>query len=232
MDKTIGIIGGMGPLATVQFLYKLTDITCAEKDQDHVKYILYNNPEIPDRIDAYYKNQESPVNAINNGIKYLENDGVCAIAMPCNTAHIWFKDFIHHVKFLNMIDLTIKKVKEYNYKNIGILATDATIDSGLYTSDLEKYNINVVFPDNENEVMESVHYVKTGNINKAKNNIKNTVNKMINDGCEAIIMACTEIPVIVNNKIFDIQLIDSDQVLAEEIVKISGKKLKQDCDNL
>ena len=93
MDIEIGIIGGMGPKATNQFLDRIVELTDATKDQDHVRYILYSDPEIPNRIDAYFHGKESPVNAINKGIDFLEKNGLTTIAIPCNTAHIWFDKF-------------------------------------------------------------------------------------------------------------------------------------------
>ena len=87
MDIKVGIIGGMGPKATNQFLDRLTELTDADKDQEHVRYILYNDPEIPNRIDAYFNNGESPVDSINRGIDFMEKNGIQTVGIPCNTGH-------------------------------------------------------------------------------------------------------------------------------------------------
>ena len=89
-DRLLGILGGMGSLATVEFLRKLVMLTPAQVDQDHVRYILYNDPSIPDRNEFFKGIGNSPVPAVIEGLKFLERSGVEAIGVPCNIVHIWF----------------------------------------------------------------------------------------------------------------------------------------------
>ncbi len=226
MGKIVGIIGGMGPVATVKFIEKLTEMTDAKKDQDHVQYILYNDPEIPDRINAYFYNGESPVNAINNGIKYLESMSIETIGMACNTAHIWFDDFIYKSNFLNMIDLTADVLRSSKFKNVLLLSTNATVSSGIYTKILDKYNINAIIPD-ENIIMKSIHYVKINDFENARKTIDPEVIKHINE-VDALLLACTEMPVIISKDTYNIPVIDSDEALAAALIKSAGKKLKDE----
>ncbi|SMD31522.1 cysteate racemase [Picrophilus oshimae] len=226
MGKIVGIIGGMGPVATVKFIEKLTSMTDAEIDQDHVRYVLYNDPEIPDRIEAYFENMESPVNAINNGIKYLESIGIDTIGMACNTAHIWFKEFVYKSNFLNMIDLTASVLKKSGFKNVLLLSTNATVSSGLYTNKLKDYNINTVIPD-QDIVMKSIHYVKVNDTKMARETIDPVINGHRNE-VDALLLACTEMPVIISEKTYNIPVIDSDEALAAALIKSAGKRLKKE----
>jgi aspartate racemase len=226
MDIITGIIGGMGPKATNQFLDKITELTYAKKDQDHVRYILYSDPEIPDRIDAYFSGGETPVKAINKGIDFLVNNGIKTIAIPCNTAHIWYDQFHKNVNLLNMIELTVDEVKKSGYRRPGILATSATIKSGLYIESLKEAGIEAIVPENEESVMDAVQAVKLGNISKGHLLLMPAIKDLENRKCDSIIMACTEIPVIMDQKSTKLPLLDSDNILAKKIIVSSGKKLK------
>ena len=226
MDIKVGIIGGMGPKATNQFLDRLTELTDADKDQEHVRYILYNDPEIPNRIDAYFNNGESPVDSINRGIDFMEKNGIQTVGIPCNTVHIWFGQFHRKINVLNMIDLTVGAVLESGYKRPGILATTATIESGLYIKDLEKAGINPVIPRDESSVMRAVQQVKLGNISEGKAVLTPVIRQLENSGVDSIILACTEIPVILDSGDTELPLIDSDRLLAERLIVAAGKKVK------
>jgi aspartate racemase len=226
MDINVGIIGGMGPKATNQFLDRITELTDADKDQDHVRYILYSDPEIPNRIEAYFDGAETPVEAINKGIDFLGRNGIKTIAIPCNTAHIWFSQFHNDVNLLNMIKLTVDAVIKSGYKKPGFLATTATIKSGLYINQLKEKGIITVIPEDEDKVMAAVQAVKLGDISRGKAILKPVINELKERGSDSIIMACTEIPVILNHEDTTLPLIDSDRILAEEIILAAGKKLK------
>jgi aspartate racemase len=227
MGIKIGIIGGMGPEATNKFIERLTEMTEANKDQDHVRYILYNDPEIPNRIDAYFHGGESPVKAINDGIDFMESNGIETVGIPCNTVHIWFDKFHRKINVLNMIDLTVGAVLESRFRKPGILATTATIESGLYINELKKAGITTVTPEREDDVMKAVQYVKLGNIPEGKKVLKSVIKDLENDGVDSLILACTEIPVILNKADTDLPLIDSDRLLAERLIKAAGKKIKK-----
>ena len=227
MDIEIGIIGGMGPKATNQFLDRVVELTDAKKDQDHVRYILYSDPEIPNRIDAYFYGKESPVSAINKGIDFLEKNGIRTIAIPCNTAHIWFDKFHKNVEVLNMIDLTVKVALESGYRKPGILATTATIKSGLYIDSLAAAGLHPVVPEKEDKVMAAVQAVKLGNTEEGKSILAPVIRDLEANGCDSIIIACTEIPVILKQEYTCLPIIDSDQILAEKIIIAAGKKIKK-----
>ncbi len=226
MDIKVGIIGGMGPKATNQFLDRLTELTDGDKDQDHVRYILYNDPEIPNRIDAYFNNGESPVDSINRGIDFMEKNGIQTVGIPCNTVHIWFDQFHRKINVLNMIDLTVGAVLESGYKRPGILATTATIESGLYIRNLQKAGINPVIPEDENSVMRAVQHVKLGNIPDGKAVLLPVIRELENRGVDSLILACTEIPVILDSNDTILPLIDSDRLLAERLIIAAGKRVK------
>ena len=226
MEIKIGIIGGMGPMATVEFLKTLTDATDANTDQEHVNYILYNIPEIPSRMDAFFHNGKTPVEDINRGIEFLSENGIQKIAMPCNTAHIWFREFEGQDKLFNMINLTVENIVRSGFQRVGILATTATLKSGLYVNDLKNQNLEVIIPDHEDMVMKAVELVKNGKIEDARRTILPVINEFKLKGCDSILMACTEMPVILNGKDTPLPLINSDRILAEAVIRAAGKKVR------
>ena len=213
-------------MATVEFLKTLTDATDANTDQEHVNYILYNIPEIPSRMDAFFHNGKTPIEDINRGIEFLSENGIQKIAMPCNTVHIWFKEFKGQDKLINMISLTVENITVSGFKKVGMLATTATLKSGLYVNDLRKQNLEVIIPDHEDVVMKAVELVKNGKIEDAREAILPVIGEFKSGGCDSILMACTEMPVILNEKDTPLPLINSDRILAEAIIRAAGKKVR------
>ena len=129
--KIIGIIGGMGPLATVHLFERIVLRTKAEKDQDHIRILIDNNTKIPDRTLAILGNEESPVNELVNSAKMLENSGADFLIMPCNTAHYFIEEIKKNISipFINMPEEAVKHTYDKYGKDavVGIMATDGTI---------------------------------------------------------------------------------------------------------
>ena len=129
--KTIGIIGGMGPLATVHLFERIVLRTKAEKDQEHIRVLIDSNTNIPDRTKAILGNGKSPVKELVNSAKILENGGADFLIMPCNTAHYFIEEIKKNISipFINMIEESVKFTYDKYGKEavVGIMATDGTI---------------------------------------------------------------------------------------------------------
>lgn len=233
----LGIMGGVGPSATVDFMNKIIQNTPATKDQDHIKMVVEQNPQIPDRTANIVWNETDPTIAMFSTCKRLEAEGADAIAIPCNTAHAFVKNIQEHlnIPILNMLTSTTEYILNKFGKNIkvGLLATNGTIQSKVYTDVLYEYGFNVVIPDEEHQkcVMESIYGeygVKAGyETGICKENILKSAGYLISQGAEVIILGCTELPLLFPNESeirYDdnmISLIDPTLVLAKKIVALA-----------
>ena len=198
--KKLGILGGMGPLAT-QLLYRMIiENTVASKDQEHIDMIILNHATIPDRTEAIKSgNVEEVIEILTKDAKFLEDGGCTAIAIPCNTSH-YFYDKIQskvNIPVINMIHSAIENIKEKNpdIKRVGILATDGTVYSDIYRKECEKFGIEAIYPDAENQkrVMDIIYnQIKKGEKGNWED-FEKIDEYLKKSGCEGAVLACTEL---------------------------------------
>tara|TARA_B100001029_G_C14979039_1_gene404848 strand:+ start:268 stop:966 length:699 start_codon:yes stop_codon:yes gene_type:complete len=229
----IGILGGMGTQAGLDFSNKLAKLYRGKLDQDYPMFILYNKsntPRRPENLNRYNKVLKELV----AGCKMLEKNKCKFIVMPCNTAHYWHKDIQKSIgiPLLSMpkeVYFYAKKITKKNCK-IGILSTEATLKTKIYSDYFDK-NFKLVSPYNKlqkNNVNKSIKLVKMGKVKEAEKVLRPAINYLIRQKCKKIILGCTELPVAVfafksfkkakESKIF----IDPNLLLAE----ICKKKYK------
>jgi len=232
-EKIIGILGGMGPEATIDLYSKIIKLTVAKKDQEHLRIIIDNNPKIPDRSLAILKGKTSPLSILQKTAKNLEKAGVDFIILPCNTAHYYISSLksVLNVPVLNMIEETAKEINTLKpkIKKVGLLATDGTIKTKLYLQALEKYSIKIILPEDEDQkkVMLSIYNLKAGKLTKEnKKSIVKVANGLICLGAEAIITGCTEIPILLENEKLFVPKIDPTLILAKASILFAGGDIK------
>ena len=229
--KVIGIIGGMGPGATALLFQKLIDYTDAKADTEHIHIVIDNNTTIPDRTLAIMRGENTPVMHICESGRKLEQYGAELILIPCNTSHYFYSSIQEQLKVpvVNMIGETARECLNKGFQKVGVLATTGTCSTNIYSKELEKVGITAVYPDAEGQkqVMEIIYdQVKAGEaINSGI--IKNTLIKMKEDGVEAFILGCTELPMALKDGDFECKFIDSLDVLARRAVELSGYRLKK-----
>ncbi len=237
-DKTIGILGGMGPEATVYLFDLIVKMTEAKKDQEHIPIIIYNNPKIPHRTDAILKKSPSPLPFLIEGAKFLEKAGADFIVMPCVTAHYFYSEIIREIKipFLHLIEETYNHVKKEfpGIKKLGLLATLGTIKTSLFQKCFEKGGIEIIAPDKEeqNKVMEAIYCpegIKAGYKEGHPKNLlievaKNLINKK---NCEGIIAGCTEVPLALKKDDFKVPFIDPVEIIAYKSIEKAGYKIRK-----
>lgn len=230
--KTIGILGGMGPMATYDLGIKIVDNTKADKDQEHVPVIADCNTRIADRTAAILKGGDDPRPEMIKSAKRLEVAGADFIIMPCNTAHYFYDDVCGAVSIpvLHMPRETAARLKERGIKKAAVLATDGTCQSGIYEKALEGEGIEAVYPSEEMQkvVMSLIYdYVKAGNMDLSALDINGVVDDVKSKGAEIMILGCTELPIA-----FDVigetalPTIDPTAELARAAVKAAGAPLK------
>lgn len=225
--KKVGIIGGLGPLATVDLFNKIVVNTPAQKDQDNIPILIYNNPQIPDRTEAILNNGPSPVEAIIKTGKVLENMGADFLIMPCNTALFYHSDIQAGlgIELLHMIELTANYIKENNLGKVAILATKGTIKSKSYSNILKDNKINFYDPFDNEELIESLSYhiyegVKKNNFSNDISDLKSLLDELIeNEKVDTFILACTELPILFEKYKLDYKTIDPTLILAKEAIK-------------
>ena len=196
----IGILGGMGTQAGLDFCSKLAKLNRGKADQRYPLFVLYNKASIPDRK-QHNKKYKKVLNSLVEGCKFLQKNKCKFIAMPCNTAHFWYLDLKKKIKIpiLNMPELVYFNISKKCKKNtkIGLLATETTIKTGIYNKSLRKKYKLLVPPKKlqVNHVNKSIKYVKMGKTREAERALKPAVNYLIKNSCKKIILGCTELPI-------------------------------------
>lgn len=223
----IGVLGGMGPMATVDLMQKIILNTPAKTDQEHLRIIVDNNPQIPSRINAILHGAESPLPALIKSAELLRAAGADFIVIPCNTAHYWFEELQAAVKidFIHIIDNAAWHIKNAEIDLSGrvmLLATEATVQTGIYEKSFAKYNIKLQYPPAAAQKMiaDAIDEIKAGKI------ADNSQLKGINDWLDSlggeiggIIGGCTEIPLIFPYLTGSYKKYDPTELLALSAVK-------------
>ena len=198
----IGILGGMGTQAGLDFCSKLAKINRGKIDQKHPLFLLYNKSSIPDRK-QYLNKYQKVLKSLVEGCKFLKKNKCKFISIPCNTAHYWYEDLKKKVKIpiLNMPELVFKNASRSCNLNtkIGLLATETTIKTEIYNKLFNK-KFELVLPSKKiqlNNVNKSIRFVKTGKTREAEKILRPAINYLLKMNCKKIILGCTELPIAV-----------------------------------
>lgn len=226
MKNSLGIIGGVGPLASSYLYEMITKKTKADKDQEHLDIILLSHASIPDRT-AYIldHSKESPFPYLLEDCKLLQNLGAKMIVIPCNTSCYFHKQLQKEINIPinNMVKDTAEYINKKGIKKVALLATTGTIKSKLYQNELDNYNINYVLPDQDKVMNIIYNYIKAG-----KTIDENIWNDLINDlDVEAYILGCTELSVVKKDLKLNKAFIDPLEVETEIILNFFGKQMQE-----
>lgn len=233
MRKTIGILGGMGPLATCDLFSKIIQITDASCDQEHVRICIDNNTEISDRTNAIIRHGKDPVPEMVKSAVRLQSFGADVLIMPCNTAHYFYDRILPFVDipFLSMIDETAKVISDRGLRKVGLLATDGTLQTAIYEKAFKKRGISIMVPPPENQVhiMDLIYNgVKAGNKEIDTKPTKKTIEDLFRKGAQTLVLGCTELPVAFDLYGFDYPKTDPTLILASRAVQFVGAKVKKE----
>ena len=197
----IGILGGMGPLATADFFNKVIAATPARGDEDHVPLLIQSDPRVPSRPAAILRGGASPLPALLAGRDRLIAAGAVALAMPCNTAHYWYPDLSVDcpVPFLSIVDASCDEAaaRAAPGARIGLIATGATLATGLFDGQLKARGYLPLLPseaDMENLVLPAIELVKAGQAAAGGAMVERAVQALLGRGAQAVLLACTETP--------------------------------------
>lgn len=227
----IGVLGGMGPLATVDFLRKLVASTPVARDQDHVPLLVWNVPQIPDRQKALAGTGESPLPAMRQGIRRLNEGGATRIVIPCNTAHLWSEELARTsaAPLIHIVDAAIAALAAVERQGkesapVGIVATRGTLEARLYQDRLAARGLP--FLVNTNDEIDTLftpgcYAIKQNQLESGGALLESAARQLVERGARTLILACTEVPVglaHIDSDLLPIS-IDPTQALADACVR-------------
>jgi aspartate racemase len=233
--KTIGILGGMGPEATLDCFGKIIKNTPAQRDQDHLRVVIDSNPAVPDRTAAIVGDGQSPVSVIVEGCQALEKAGADFIIVPCVSAHFFIDEIQRevHLPILSIFDAVAETIsRDYPaIKTVGLMGTTGTVKGGLFQERLAQEKIKTRIPDEamQSTIMGAIYDIKNTApvrtrpeitadlVAAAKSLIANEV-----DGARAIIAGCTEIPLALGQQHLSVPYFDSLTILARAAILRAG----------
>lgn len=230
MGKVLGIIGGMGPLATVKLFENIVSLTEANSDQEHVHILIDNNVSIPDRTDYILgKSKISPREELIKSAIRLEKIGADYLVMPCNTAHRFYREIVEEINipFLNMIEETAKYIKKTDpdIRKVGLLSTEGTIKARIYDEIFEKYNIEVIKPSDKNQkyITELIYNTKKDIRQENIEGVYKAIDELRKNGVERLIAGCTEISVTIDMYSIKENIIDPMKIISIKAIEYAGK---------
>lgn len=230
MSKIVGILGGMGPLATVDLFAKIVQSTPAARDQDHLRIIIDNNPQIPPRVEAILNGAESPLGKMVESGRLLERAGAELIVMPCNTAHYWLTELQQAVG-VPVVDMIACAAAYISRQSVGsrestlLLATAATISTRLYQNAFAAAGLKIRIPNAAEQaaIDASVRQVKAGKV--AENSYLDEISAMFAryaaDGTQSVLAGCTEVPLLFPYLDDSLSKYDATAILARTVVELA-----------
>ena len=234
---TLGVIGGLGPIATAHFMELIIRMTEADTDQEHLDMIIYNRPSIPDRtgyiLDSTKPNPLPEMIRVGNA---LARQGAKLIAIPCMTAHYFHRELTRYIEapIVHAIHETAVHLKKHGVSRVGIMATDGTIRSKLFQQELERHGLEAIIPGEEGQkCVMSVIYddIKAGRPAEM-DKFEFASRELRTAGAEAIILGCTELSLVKRDYPIGAGYLDAMEVLAQVCVRSCGGRLKDEYQNL
>ncbi len=239
--KRVGVIGGMGPAATIRLYEEITRRTPIRREQDHLRLVIDSDPTVPDRTEALMAAADSdgkpslpaadvdgsPERHLIAAARRLQAAGVDLIAIACNSAHAWHKRIAAavDVPVLHLIDVTTEAAARCvgPAGQVGLLATLGTQSAGLYQQATARIGLNLVLPEppTQQQVMEAIMQVKTGQTEPSRATIRRAAGQLVACGAAAVIVGCTDISVVLADGDLDVPVVDSTVALAERIIELA-----------
>lgn len=232
-SPVLGVLGGMGPLASAQFMLRLTLLTPAARDQDHLPAILWSDPRVPDRTAARLAGGEDPLPWLNRGIAGLEAAGCGVIAIPCNTAHGWYEGMraATRLPILHIVDAAAEELARQGVAGgrIGVMGTAGTLAMRLYQERLEGRGYECIVPEEAEMqalVSPGIALVKANRVAEAYAPLAEAATRLRARGAAAVVLGCTEIPLGIlagPHAEIGVPLIDTIDALALSALRWAGK---------
>ncbi len=198
-ENILGVLGGMGPLASAHFMVRLTQLTQAARDQDHIPTVLWSDPRVPDRTQGKLSGGADPLPFLQRGVRGLRAAGCGAIAIPCNTAHGWYDQLAAEgLPILHIVEAAAADLRQVAPTGtIGVMGTAATLRMRLYQNRLEALGWTCIIPDDAEMarlVSPAIAHVKANRVSEAYAPLAEAALNLATRGAQAVVLGCTEIP--------------------------------------
>jgi aspartate racemase len=231
-EKVIGILGGMGPEATLNCYSRIITSTPAKTDQEHLRVIIDSNPKVPDRTAAIIDEGESPVPLLVAGCRSLQQAGADFIIIPCVSAHFFLDEIQHQIELpiLSIFDVVAETLASDHpqIKTVGLMGTTGTINGGLFQKRLSTEGIETIVPDetHQSKVMEAIYDIKNSQPVRSRAQITSDLvaaaDSLISNGARGIIAGCTEIPLALKQEHLSVPYFDALTILARAAIFKGG----------
>jgi len=231
-EQTIGILGGMGPEATLACYARIIANTPAARDQDHLRVIIDSNPKVPDRTRAILEQGESPFPVLIAGCRALERAGADFIIIPCVTAHFFWEDLLSQspLPLISLLDTVAEAIAKYHpeIKTVGLLATSGTIQSGIFQRRLAAEHIETLVCDqaDQERIMSAIYKVKNSSSRLSRDAITaelvEIAQRLQERGAQGIVAGCTEIPLVLGPEHLTVPYFDCLLLLARAAIRRAG----------
>jgi aspartate racemase len=232
VSKTVGVLGGMGPDATVDFMSKVIRMTAAESDQDHIRMLVDHNPKVPNRQLAIRNNDPAVGRELAAMALRLENAGADFLVMPCNAAHAFLEPIRNAtaIPFISIIDVCIEEIANASpsARKVGVLATDGLLQAGLFQDALVRDDRAPILPADGDlrQLMTAIHAIKAGDTGEAVRKTMAVLARALAEaGAEIVIAGCTEIPLVLGADDLPVPLVASTDVLARRTVELATGRI-------
>lgn len=230
MKKRLGILGGMGPQSTSVFYDKLIRETNATRDQDHIDTMILSHATLPDRTEVIKSGDDTLLlDLIKKDFEMFEAYGIQNIAIPCNTLHFFYD------KLVDMTDIPIISMPAVSFRGIaglfgdalkiGVLATDGTVQAGVYDKEAKHFKFEIIYPDKEDQkiIMNSIYKLKATGCLKFEA-VDKVIENMLQTGCDIILLACTELSIMELSPLSQEKCVDAMEFLIEESIRLSQER--------
>ncbi len=219
----LGVIGGMGPLATNEFYKRIIEMTPAKKDSEHIDTIILSHATLPDRTNSILTGHETDfINAIKNDFDILNSLQVSKIAIPCNTSHYFYDKFCEmtNIEIINMVEETVKRAKSHGYDKAYVFGTSGTLQAKVYEKYAEQNQLEILYIDYDEKkfVMDLIYDIKDKGVYRSKE-FENLLKSRLNENTIGII-ACTELSLLPLDKPLISMTIDALDVLVDKAVNL------------
>ncbi len=233
-EKTIGVLGGMGPEATLAFYGKIIANTPAAADQDHLRVVIDSNPKVPDRTAAILRGGPSPVAAMQRSAEALARAGADFIVIPCVSAHFFLEELIARITLpvVSMFDATAAEIGRHKpaIRTVGLLATSGTITGGRFQERLAREGIATLAPraDDQQRVMAAIYAIKgapgAGGREEIAAELRAVAGRLSDQGAQGIVAGCTEIPLVLRPGDLPLPVFDTLLLLARAAIAAAGRR--------
>lgn len=227
-DRLVGVIGGMGPEASVDFMSRVIAGTPAKTDQDHVRMLVEHNPRVPSRQRATCDEGDDPGPVLASIAARLQAGGADFVVMPCNAAHAWQDDIVAalDIPFISIIEASVSKALHLAPDNgaVGVLTTPGCFAAGLYQKELVDVNRKAVLQTQDElaEAIAWIEHIKAGDKSEpVVAGLCELAERLVSRGAKSLIAACTELPLVLEPSMFTVPLVSSTDALAERTVALA-----------